>query len=339
MAEFQLSYRFALEPVLRQLIPEYLGKAMIKATSTGISARSKGRSALLRQEAIDGYLCILPWVLGFVLFTAGPMLASAVLAFTEYDISFAPKFIGLTNFVQVFTGDPLFWTSLYNTAFYTFLFVPLHLVIALLAALVLNTKVRGIGIFRTVFYIPSITPTVASAFLWMWVFNPDYGLANALLQVVGIPPSKWLFDETMAKPSFIIMSLWALGNAMIIFLADLQNVPDALYEAAAIDGASGVRRFFYITIPMITPVIFFNLVVGIIGSFQIFTAAYVATQGGPNNATLFYVLYLYNQGFQFLHMGYASALAWVLFLIILGFTFIQLRLAKRWVYYEGDGRG
>jgi multiple sugar transport system permease protein len=305
---------------------------------TRVTAPGRRGSSLMRQEAIDGYLCVLPWVLGFVLFTAGPMIASAVLAFTEYDISFAPNFNGLANFRQIIGGDPLFWKSLANTAFYTFIFVPLHLAIALTAALALNVRLRRIGIYRTIFYIPSITPTVASAFLWMWVFNPDYGLANVFLQFVGLPPSKWLFDEDMAKPSFIIMSLWGLGSAMIIFLADLQGVPEQLYEAAAIDGANAIRRFFHITIPMITPVIFFNLVVGIIGSFQIFTVAYVATQGGPNNATLFYVLYLYNQGFQFLHMGYASALAWVLFVIILAFTFLQLGLARRWVYYEGEAR-
>jgi len=267
------------------------------------------------------------------------MLASAFLAFTEYDITFAPKFIGLKNFQQMFTQDPLFWKSLGNTAYYTFIYVPLHLVTALVAALILNVRIRGISVFRTIFYLPSIVPTVASAFLWMWVFNPDYGLANIFLQMIGLPPSKWLFDEHMAKPSFIIMSLWSFGSAMIIFLAQLQQVPETLYEAAAIDGANAWNRFWHITIPMITPVIFFNLVIGIIGSFQIFTVSYVATGGGPNNATLFFVLYLYNQGFQFLHMGYASALAWVLFVIILAFTLIQLKLANRWVYYEGEARG
>lgn len=311
---------------------------MVSVAPDVAAAPARRRSRLLRQEAIDGYICILPWVLGFVLFTAGPMLASAVLAFTEYDISFAPKFIALQNFAEM-PRDELFWKSLGNTAFYTFLFVPLHLIVALCVALALNQRLRGIGIFRTLFYIPSITPTVASTFLWMWVFNPDYGLANALLGLFGIPPSKWLFDEAMAKPSLIIMALWAFGTAMLIFLADLQHVPETLYEAASIDGATAWRKFWHITVPMITPVIFFNLVVGIINSFQIFTVAYVATNGtgSPNNATMFYVLYLYNQGFQFLHMGYASAMAWVLFAIILVFTLIQLGLARRWVYYEAQG--
>lgn len=301
-------------------------------------SRVSGGRRLLRQEAIDGYLCILPWILGFVIFTAGPMLASVYLSLTEYDISFAPKFIGLKNFQKMLFDDPLYWKSLYNTAYYTFIFVPVHLVIALLAALALNLKLRAIGFFRTVFYVPSIVPTVASAFLWMWIFNPDYGLANNLLALLGLPPSKWLFDEDTAKFSLVIMSLWGLGSAMIIFLADLQNVPKSLYEAAAIDGTGPFHRFWYITVPMITPVIFFNLVVGIIGSFQIFTVAFVATQGGPNNATLFYVYYLYNQGWQFLHMGYASALAWGLFVIVLLFTLAQLALARRWVYYEGEVR-
>ncbi len=300
--------------------------------------RPRGRSGLLRQEAIDGWLCIAPWIIGFVVFTAGPMIASAYLAFTEYDMTFAPKFVGLGNFQKMFANDPLFWKSLYNTAFYTFLFVPLHLLVALLAAMALNVKVRGISVFRTIFYIPSIVPAVASAFLWMWIYNPDYGLANAILHIFGLPPSKWLFDEDMAKPSFILMGLWGLGSSMLIFLADLQHVPEQLHEAAEIDGATGWDRFRFITIPMISPVIFFNMVVGIIGSFQIFTTAFIATGGGPNNATLFYVLYLYNQGFQFLRMGYASALAWVLFVIVLIFTMLQLRVANRWVYYEGEAR-
>jgi multiple sugar transport system permease protein len=311
---------------------------MALATSKARVVAPRRRSRLLRKEAIDGYICVLPWIAGFVLFTAGPMLASAVLAFTEYDISFAPKFNGLANF-RTMGGDELFWKSLANTAFFTFLFVPLHLTIALTVALVLNVRVRGIGIFRTIFYIPSITPTVANAFLWMWVFNPDYGLANSLLGLFGLPAYKWLFDEDMAKPSFILMSLWAFGSAMLIFLAALQQVSETLYEAASIDGANALNRFRHITLPMLTPVIFFNLVVGIIGSFQIFTVAYVATQGGPNNATLFYVLYLYNQGFQFLHMGYASALAWVLFAIIMLFTLIQLQFARRWVFYEAQTGG
>lgn len=207
---------------------------MIRNT-IGPAVPAQRRSRLLRQEAIDGYICILPWIVGFVLFTAGPMIASAALAFTEYDISFAPTFNGLKNF-RTMASDDLFWKSLGNTAFYTFLFVPLHLAIALGVALALNVKLRGIGIFRTIFYIPSITPTVATAFLWMWIFNPDYGLANAILGLVGLPPSKWLFDEDMAKPSFILMSLWAFGTAMLIFLANLQGVPETLCEAAGRQG-------------------------------------------------------------------------------------------------------
>lgn len=296
-------------------------------------------SQLARQEAVDGLVCVFPWIVGFVVFIAGPMLASAYLAFTQYDISFAPKFIGLENFESLLVGDPLFWTSLYNTAYFTLLFVPLHLFLALLAALALNIRLRGISLYRLAFYIPSITPAVASAFLWMWIFNPDYGLANITLALVGLPPQTWLFSESLAKPSFVILSLWGLGSAMIIFLAGLQSVPESLHEAAAIDGAGTFRRFWHVTLPMLTPVMFFNLIIGIIGSFQIFTTAFIATQGGPNNATLFYVLYLYNQGFQFLHMGYASALAWVLFLIILAFSLIQVRIADRWVYYEGGFDG
>src|SRR5262245_37975005 len=309
----------------------------------GVSSRigtgaARRRSRLLRREAIDGYLCILPWLLGFLLFTAGPMLVSFGLAFTEYDITSTPRFTGLDNFLKMFTRDPLFWKSLGNTAYYTFIFIPVHLATALLAALALNVKLRGIGLFRVVWYVPSIVPSVANAFLWMWVYHPDYGLANNLLSLVGLPPNKWLFDEDSAMNSLILMSLWGLGSAMIIFLAELQQVPESLYEAAAIDGASKVDRFRHVTIPMITPVIFFNMVVGIIGSFQVFTTAYIATQGGPNNATLFYVLYLYNQGWQFLRMGYASAMAWVLLVIVMGFTLVQWSVARRWVYYEAETR-
>lgn len=291
------------------------------------------RSSVLRREAIEGFLCVLPWLIGFLLFTAGPMLASVWLALTDYEILRPIHFAGLENFRKA-AADPLFTKSLWNTAVYTVLYVPLHLVTALLAALLLNAKVVGIKTYRVIFYVPSIMPAVATAFLWMWIFNPNYGLANALLDLVGLPPQKWLFDETLAKPSFVLMALWGLGSAMIVFLAGLQGVDPVLYEAADIDGASGWTKFWRITLPMLTPVLFFNLIIGIIGSFQVFTTAYIATNGGPSNATLFYVLYIYNQGWKFAKMGYASALAWVLFVLVLLLTLVQFKLANRWVYYE-----
>lgn len=290
-------------------------------------------SSARRREALEGFLCIAPWLLGFILFTAGPMLASVWLSLTDYEILRPISFIGLQNFTKA-VNDPLFSKSLWNTAVYTALYVPLHLITALLAALLLNTKARGIKTYRVIFYIPSIMPAVATAFLWMWIFNPNYGLANGLLDLVGLPPQKWLFDETLAKPSFVLMALWGLGSAMIVFLAGLQGVDPVLYEAADIDGANSWVKFWRITLPMLTPVLFFNLIIGIIGSFQVFTTAYIATNGGPNNATLFYVLYIYNQGWKFAKMGYASALAWVLFVIVLLLTLVQFKMANRWVYYE-----
>ena len=292
-----------------------------------------GHSSVLRREAIEGFLCITPWLLGFLLFTAGPMIASVWLATTDYEILRPIRFTGFANFTKA-AHDPLFFKSLWNTAFYTVLYVPLHLITALLVALLLNVKVRGLSIYRVIYYVPSIMPAVASAFLWMWIFNPNYGLANALLHLFGLPPQKWIFDETLAKPSFVIMGLWGLGSAMLVFLAGLQGIDRVLYEAADIDGANSWTKFWRITLPMMTPVLFFNLIIGIIGSFQVFTTAFIATKGGPNNATLFYVLYIYRQGWEFAKMGYASALAWVLFIVVLLVTLVQFKLAGRWVYYE-----
>ncbi|MGQ9552699.1 MAG: carbohydrate ABC transporter permease [Anaerolineae bacterium] len=283
-------------------------------------------------------MCIVPWLVGFLLFTAGPMLASIWLSATNYEILRPISFIGGANFAKAIR-DPLFSKSLWNTAFYTALYVPLHLLTALLTAMLLNVRVHGLGVYRVIFYVPSIMPSVANAFLWMWIFNPNYGLANALLHTLGLPPQKWLFDEALAKPSFVIMGLWGLGSAMIVFLAGLQGIDPVLYEASEIDGATWWSKFWDITLPMLTPVIFFNLTMGIIGSFQVFTTAFIATGGGPNNATLFYVLYIYRQGWEFAKMGYASALAWVLFVIILAVTILQFRVAGRWVYYEAERKG
>ena len=297
--------------------------------------RRSGRSWRWWRIAIAGYLFILPWLLGFVIWTAGPMLASIVIAFMKWQIISPPEFVGVQNFVAL-VHDHLFWICLYNTAFYTFLGVPLQLLVALLTAMLLNTKIRGIALYRTVYYLPSVTPVVASAILWLWIFNPQFGLANAVLKIFGVPPQLWLLDPKLAKPAFILMSLWGVGGPMVIFLAGLQGVPVELHEAASIDGASTLQRFWRITLPMITPVIFFNLLIGLIDSFQIFSSAFIMTNGGPQNRTLFYVLYLYQNGFQYFQMGYASALAWVLFVIVLLFTLLQFKLSKSWVYYETE---
>lgn len=302
------------------------------AQATRIRPGWRRRGPLWR-EGLDGWLFILPWFLGFLIFTAGPMLASALISFMNWEILTPPRWVGVANFRQM-VADSLFWLALYNTAYYTLLGVPLYLLASLLMALLLNLPLRGIPVYRTLFFLPSLTPAVANALLWVWIFSPDFGLANHFLRSVGLPPQKWLFDVNLAKPSLILMGLWGIGSQMVIFLAGLQGIPQTLYEAASIDGANGWRRFWSITLPMLSPTIFFNLVIGIIGSFQVFTTAYIATQGGPQNATLFYVLYLWRNGFDYFKMGYASALAWVLLVIVLLLTLLQFRLARRLVYYE-----
>lgn len=293
------------------------------------------RSALKRREAIDGYLFIAPWLIGFVVFVAGPMLGALALSFMEWDLFNDPEWIGFENY-QRLTDDPLVVTSLFNTVFYTFLSVPINLVVALMAAMLLNVQIKGQPFFRTAFYLPAVMPAVANAVLWFYILNPEAGLANAALSWLGLPESQWLFDADSAKPTFILMGIWGIGNTMVIFLAGLQGVPASLYDAAHIDGANAWQRFRVVTIPMLSPVILFNLVLGVIGSFQIFTSAYLLTDGGPNNSTLFSVLYLFRLGFEQFQMGYAAAFAWLIFFIILMFTLIQLKLSQRWTYYEGQ---
>jgi multiple sugar transport system permease protein len=291
-------------------------------------------SQMRRREAIDGYIFVAPWLIGFILLTAGPMIASIVLAMMSWDLFSDPVWVGFENFQNLFK-DPLVRISLWNTAFYTFLSVPLNLMVSLGMALLLDQRIRGQSWFRTFFYLPSVVPAVANAVLWMWILNPEVGLANAFLRLLGLPESQWLWHPASSKPSFILMGIWGVGNEMVIFLAGLQGIPQTLYEAAEIDGANWWRRFRHVTVPMLSPVILFNLVIGIIGSFQIFTSAFLLTNGGPQHSTLFSVLYLYRLGFEQFRMGFASAVAWLLFVIILIFTLIQLQLSKNRVYYEG----
>jgi multiple sugar transport system permease protein len=263
------------------------------------------------------------------------MIGALLLSFMDWDLFNDPEWIGLENYQQL-ADDPLVVKSLLNTMYYTFLSVPINLVVALFAAMLLNAQVRGQPFFRTAFYLPAVMPVVANAVLWFYILNPEAGLANALLERLGLPESQWLFDADSAKPTFILMGLWGVGNTMVIFLAGLQGVPSSLYDAAHIDGANAWQRFRVVTLPMLSPVILFNLVLGVIGSFQIFTSAYLLTDGGPNNSTLFSVLYLFRLGFEQFQMGYAAAFAWLIFFIILFFTLIQLKLAQRWTYYEGQ---
>jgi multiple sugar transport system permease protein len=322
--------------------------AQERPADVGQSKGHKGRNpmtATARREALHGYLFILPWILGFLLFTIGPMVAGIYLSFTEYTILAPPRWIGLANYTRAIR-DPLLGQSIYNTVYYVALAVPLTLVIGLLLALLLNQKVRAMPFFRTVFYIPSIVPAVASVALWVWIFNGRWGLLNQLLASIGLNGPGWLTDPAWTKISLVIWTIWGVGGTMIIYLAGLQGIPEVFYEAAEIDGASTFRRFWHITLPILSPTIFFNMILSIIGSFQIFTAvlilggtqtlSYQTPAGGPLNSLLVYVLYIYQNAFYFFKMGYAAALAWILFLIVLVLTLIQFRMAGRWVYYEFD---
>jgi multiple sugar transport system permease protein len=285
---------------------------------------------------VAGYLFASPWLIGFLVFTGGPIVVSLVLSFCRYDVLHEPRFTGVSNYQTLLLRDPLFWKSLGNTWFMV-LGVPIGMAVGLGVAMLLNSAVRGMTVYRTVYYMPAIVPTVASSILWMWVLNPQHGLINrGIAAVFHAAGPNWLTAAAWSKPSIILMGLWGAGQGMIIWLAGLKGIPQQLYEAAQIDGAGPLRRFTSVTLPMLTPYIFFSTIMGIIGTFQIFNQAYIMTQGGPVDSTLFYVYYLFNNGFRYFKMGYASALAWVLFWIILALTMIQLKLAPRWVHYESE---
>lgn len=294
------------------------------------------RFSAARQEEIAGYLAISPWLFGFVLFTAGPILASFFLSFTRYDIVNPPQWIGLGNYERIFTVDRDFRQSLQVTLTYAAVTLPLGLVLGLGLSLLLNLRLRGMNVYRTLFYLPAVLPTVAVTLLWVWLFNSEFGIINWLLAKVGIDGPNWFQHPRYALPALMIMSLWGVGGGAIIYLAGLQNIPPHLYEAAEIDGANPWWRFWKITIPLLTPTIFFQLVLGLIGSFQAFVQAYVATNGGPRKSTLFYMLYLYQKAFLTFQMGYGSALAWILAIIILICTLLVLKSSALWVYYEAE---
>ncbi len=294
-------------------------------------------SRLRRREAISGYIAIMPWLLGFLIFTAGPMLFSAYLTFTKWELLTPPRWIGLGNF-RFLLVDKTFRTALWNTFFYTIISVPLQLAVALGVALLLNIGIRAKNWYRAIIFLPSQTPIVANALLWFFIFSPTYGLANVVMDVLGLPQQRWLWDVHLVKPALILMAIWAFGGAMIIFLAGLQNIPRSFYEAAEIDGAGSFAKFLHITIPLLSPTIFFNLVIGLIGAFQVFTPVYIMTRGGPGTASMMLGMYIYRHGFQQFNMGYASLLAWILFVIVMLLTLLQFAVAKRWVHYEGDTR-
>jgi multiple sugar transport system permease protein len=285
------------------------------------------------REAIYGYLFILPWVLGFVIFTIGPMIGTFAISLFDTDFLTKNEFVGF-QWYRSMIGDTLVHKAFINTAIYAFVTVPVGTFLALMIAVLLNQGIQGQSIWRTIYYLPSIVSGVAVAILWRWLYQPDVGLFNTLLSYVGIQGPRWVFSEAWAMPSIILVALWGAGAPMLIFLAGLQGIPTALYEAAEIDGAGPITRFFYITIPMLTPTIFFNVVLSIIGSWQVFTQALILTDGGPNNATLTVVLHLYRTGFRNFYFGYASAQAWVLFLVVLVFVVLALRSASSWVHYE-----
>jgi multiple sugar transport system permease protein len=305
--------------------------------------RSKRRwqlSPLTRYNLIHGLVFISPWIIGFCLFIGYPIIASAIYSFSDYDILTSPTFIGLANYRDLLTTDHLFMAAVGNTLYLALFSIPLNIVLSVSIAMLLNLDVRGMSVYRTIFFIPSIVPQIASALLWAWILNPQFGLANAILKSIGLPQLGWLSDPAWSKPALILMSLWSFGSTMVIYLAALQDVPKDLYNSAEIDGANAWHKTFAITIPLITPTIFFNLVLGTISAFQAFTTIYVLTQGngGPLDSTLVYGLLLYRNAFTYLKMGYASAMAWLLFAFVTLVTAIIFKTSGRWVFYQGDVR-
>lgn len=295
--------------------------------------RFRRPSPLVLREWLQGYLFASPFIIGFLVFTAFPMAYSIWLSFQRWDMISTPRFVGLDNFAKLIT-DPRANLSLFNSAFYTIFAVPIQLVISFSLALALTQKIRFRDAYRSGFYLPIIVPLVAWSVVWQRILHPEFGILNEFLGWFGIPPMNWLFDPALTKPAFILMSFWMIGRQMVIFIAGLDNIPESLMEAASIDGAGAWAKLRHVTIPLMTPLIFYNMVVAIINSFQTFIPAKIMTNGGPENATLFAVLNIYRNGFEYFNMGYAAALAWEFFIIIVGFTIVQFYVSNKWVYYE-----
>ena len=340
-AELDLIYAKKIYPRVDWSYPLAVGAALLVAGLGFVFWRGGPdlRRRLRRGESLAGYLFAGPWITGLLLLTAGPIAVSIIYSFCRYDVLHPAEFVGLDNYRRLLFDDPLFWKSLANTG-YMMLGVPIGMAVGLAIAMLLNTQVRGMQVYRTVFYLPAIVPMVASSILWIWVLNPEVGLINSMLRALGVgDPPNWLQSSSWllgSKSAIILMGLWSAGSGMIIWLAGLKGIPQHLYEAAEIDGAGPWGRFLHVTLPMLSPYIFFNLIMGIIGTMQIFTQAYIMTQGGPDDSTMFYAYYLFNNAFRYFKMGYASALAWILFVVILILTLIQLKLAPRWVHYEAE---
>ncbi len=313
--------------------PSFRRKFGVRVKHDAVLEGSSG--SYFRSQWKDGVICALPWLIGFVLFTGGPILFSLIISFCRFDILNDAVFTGVTNYKVMFSGDELFAKSFFNTLFMV-VGVPIGMAVGLGIAILLTQKVGGVAVWRTFFYLPSIVPVVAASILWIWIFNPQAGLLNQMLALVGVKGPLWLQDEATSKWALILMGLWTAGGGMIIWIAGLKGISQSYYEAASIDGATGFQQFVYITLPMLTPYIFFNLVMGLIGTFQVFAQSFIMTAGGPVNSTLFYVYHLFNNAFRYLNMGYAAAMAWFLFLIVLVLTVIQMRLSEKWVHYEGE---
>lgn len=289
-----------------------------------------------RNDALWGWLFCLPLVSGLILWVAFPLGVAVVMSLFQWNMIAPAVFIGLGNYTFMFTGDPLFWQSMGVMFLYTLFSVPLQLLLAFGLAMLLNAKVRGMGVFRTIFYLPTLIPGMVAAALWMWLFNTQYGLFNLLLDTLGLPTQEWLTNPDQALGSLVLMSLWSVGNVVIIFLAGLQGIPKELEEAVTVDGGGPWHRFQAVILPFMSPVIFYNLVMGIIGGLQTFTQPYIMTHGGPANSTLTYVLHLYRQAFQFNKMGYANALALVLLVLTIVLSLAVFRSSDKWVYYDGE---
>ena len=299
-----------------------------------IARPSPGKGRPLGRRHWIGWLFILPWFIGFLWFDVLAFLLNVLLSFTDFTVGARlPNWVGLANYQELFTGDKLIGISFKNTLYYMGFQVPLLIILAFSLALLLNAKIRGRGVFRTIFYLPSLVPAVASSIIWIFMLRTKNGLINMTLGLVGIKAVPWLSRPEWSKPALILMSLWGFGGQMVIYLAGLQGISQELYEAAEIDGANGLQKLSRITVPLMTPTIFFNLIMGIIGSFQVFTQAFIMTQGGPLRSTLFYMLHLYNSAFRYFKMGYASAMAVVLFFIILALTLFVNQTSERWVHY------
>lgn len=303
-----------------------------------IVAEWRELSPARRREAVSGYLFISPWLIGFLVFFVGPIIASFILSFTSWNIVGSPEWVGLKNYQDIFTNDARFLKAVQVTFTYAVFYLPLEVICGIGLAALMNQKLRGIGVFRTLFYMPYIVPQVAAALVWVWMLNARYGVVNTIMGWFGVAGPNWLGNPNYILPSLIFIALWGVGGSAIIYLAGLQNIPQSLYEAATVDGAGRIQRFVRITLPMLSPTIFFQVVLGLIGVFQTFTPAFIAAgnNGGPLQSGLFYMLYIYNRAFVTLRMGYASALAWILTAFILVVTILVLRSSRYWVYYEND---